>query len=235
MVYLFSVEPILATVYSLFIVGITAFIGSVNYLKEGLIDIKSSLFFVIPSVFVMLLMRKFVIPAIPDELNLFTLEFSKNTGILVLFSIVLLISSVSMIKGGVKSESKATEISLKEKFILISSGIATGLIGGAIGAGGGFIIIPALVLLAKMPIKKAVGTSLIIIAINSLVGFLSDLSGNYYFDWRLIFSFLAIAVVGIIVGGMAEKKISPAKLKLSFGYFIMIMGIYILFRETILK
>lgn len=233
MVYLFSVEPILATVYSLFIVGVTAFIGSVNYLKEGMINLKQSLYFAIPSVIIMILMRKFLIPSVPDNLNFLSFSFTKNTGILVLFSIVLLSSSISMIKGGVKAEINSQVMSNKDKLILIFSGVATGIIGGAVGAGGGFVIIPALVLLAKMPVKKAVGTSLIIIAINSLTGFISDLTGNYYFDWKLILIFLAIAIAGIITGGIFEKKISPGKLKVSFGYFILIMGIYIFLKETI--
>lgn len=235
MVYLFKVEPVLATVYSLFIVGSTAFAGSINYIRQGLINIKSSLLFAIPAVIIMFAMRKLVVPAIPNEFDILGVHIFKGTFILVFFSIVLLFSSMSMILGGVKNEKEHKVLSSKEKSVLILSGVGTGIITGMIGAGGGFIIIPALVLLAKMPMKEAVGTSLIIITINSLTGFAGDLTGNYEIDWGLILVFLAISILGIIIGSILVKKVAPAKLKVAFGWFILAMGIYIFIKEIFLK
>lgn len=235
MVYLFKVEPVLATVYSLFIVGSTAFAGSINYIRQGLINIKSSLLFAIPAVIIMFAMRKLVVPAIPNEFDIAGVHVLKGTFILGFFSIVLLFSSMSMIIGGVKKEKEHNSLTSKDKLILILSGASTGIITGMIGAGGGFIIIPALVLLAKMPMKEAVGTSLIIITINSLTGFAGDLTGNYQIDWSLILTFLLISIAGIFIGSILVKKVASAKLKIAFGWFILAMGIYIFIKEIFLK
>lgn len=235
MVYLFNVEPVLATVYSLFVVGSTAFAGSINYIRQGLINIKSSLLFAIPAVIIMFIMRKLVVPAIPAEFDIAGIHILKGTFILGFFSIVLLFSSMSMIFGGVKTEKENNILNSKERLILILSGAGTGIITGMIGAGGGFIIIPSLVLLARMPMKEAVGTSLIIITINSLTGFAGDLTGNYEIDWALILIFLVISIIGIIIGSMLVKKVPSVKLKVAFGWFILAMGIYIFIKEIFLK
>lgn len=235
MVYLFQVEPVLATVYSLFIVGFTAFTGSINYVRQKLINLSSSLLFAVPSVIIMFLMRKLVVPAIPAEFDIAGIHILKGTFILGFFSVVLLFSSATMILGGVKKEAQKKELNNKEKVTLILSGVGTGIITGMIGAGGGFIIIPALVLLAKMPMKEAVGTSLIIITINSLTGFAGDLTGNYDINWFLMISFLVVSIVGILIGSALVKKVAAAKLKKAFGWFILAMGVYIFIKEIFLK
>ena len=106
-----------------------------------------------------------------------------------------------------------------------------GAITGLVGAGGGFLIIPALVLLAKLPMKQAVGTSLIIIAAKSLIGFTGDLKRNKIIDWHFLLVFSAIAVVGIIAGSILSKRIPNEKLKPAFGWFVLAMGVYIISKE----
>ena len=113
-------------------------------------------------------------------------------------------------------------------------GTMVGTVTGLVGAGGGFLIIPALVLLRKLPMKEAVGTSLVIIAANSLIGFLGK-SRDIILDWNLLFMIAGFAIFGIFVGSFISKKIDGAKLKPAFGWFVLIMGIYIILKETLLK
>ena len=238
MVYLFHVDPVLATVYSLFIVGTTTLFGAGSYLKNKLIDIKSALYFAIPSVISMFITRTILLPAIPEVLlgnGSFTLY--KGEAILSFFAIIMITSSYSMIKGGVKEkgDEEFVKPNAKQLVLLGIYGLVVGVVTGFVGAGGGFLIVPALVILAKMPIRQAVGTSLIIIAANSLAGFAGDLTGNYEIDWILLLSFLFLSIGGIFLGSYFTKFVSPSRLKLIFGWFVLIMGVYIITKELILK
>ena len=143
----------------------------------------------------------------------------------------MLLSSVSMIFGSVKERDAGSEMNGKEILTLIFYGLFVGLITGLIGAGGGFLIVPALVFFAKIPVKAAVGTSLLIIAINSLTGFAGDLMGDYLIDWKLLFVFLGFAIAGIFLGSYLTKYISGKSIKKSFGWFVLFMGVYIIIRE----
>jgi uncharacterized membrane protein YfcA len=105
---------------------------------------------------------------------------------------------------------------------------------GLVGAGGGFLIIPALVIFSKLPMKQAVGTSLLIIAVKSLFGFTGDL-GKQTMDWQLLLSVTALAIVGIFVGNALGKKVSANSLKKGFGWFVLVMGIYIIIKELFIK
>jgi uncharacterized membrane protein YfcA len=111
-------------------------------------------------------------------------------------------------------------------------GSVVGLITGIVGAGGGFLIIPALVLLAKLPMKMAVGTSLLIIAAKSLIGFLGDLS-TQTIDWQMLLIFTSLSIVGIFIGSALSKKINEKILKTGFGWFVLVMGIYIITKELL--
>ena len=232
MVYLMGIDPVLSTVYSLFIVGTTTLIGSFTYVKNGLVNFKTSLAFAIPSLISIFITRKFILPSIPDIL--YTGEsfvISKNLFVLFFFAIIMLLSSVSMIFGSVKERETGSEMSGKELVTLVFYGLFVGIITGLVGAGGGFLIVPALVFFARIPVKAAVGTSLLIIAVNSLTGFVGDLMGDYIIDWNLLFIFLGFAVAGIFAGSYLTKYISGGNIKKSFGWFVLIMGIYIIVRE----
>ncbi|MEX2597731.1 MAG: sulfite exporter TauE/SafE family protein, partial [Salibacteraceae bacterium] len=109
-------------------------------------------------------------------------------------------------------------------------GLVVGVLTGLVGAGGGFLIIPALVLLAGLDMKTAIGTSLLIISAKSLIGFLGDVS-NYIIDWEFLLIFSSIAIVGIFIGSFLSSKIDGQKLKSGFGWFVLIMGVLILIKE----
>ncbi|MBK8554786.1 MAG: sulfite exporter TauE/SafE family protein [Lewinellaceae bacterium] len=234
LVYLFSVDAVLATAYSLFIVGFTSLIGSFSHIKMGNIHWRTAIVFGIPAILTVFFTRAVIMPAIPLEVfTIGSFVVTKSILLLVLFAILMLLASYSMIR---KSKPKK-EVTGEVKFnypLILGEGIVVGLVTGLVGAGGGFLIIPALVLLANLPMKQAVGTSLVIIAAKSLIGFTGDLSGNEVIDWKFLGIFSAIAVVGILLGSLLSKRISDEKLKPAFGWFVLIMGLYILTKELIL-
>lgn len=233
-VYLFAVEPITATAYSLFVVGSTSVIGGFSHMRQGNVSWRTAVIFGVPSLISVFLTRAYLVPAIPDVLfsaELFTL--SKASGMLVLFAVLMVLAAISMIrkKKVQKEEDKATPTN---KYLLILlEGAGVGMITGLVGAGGGFLIIPALVLLANLPMKKAVGTSLVIIAVKSLFGFVGDLSTHSEIDWNFLLVFSAISMGGIIMGTMLSKRMSGEFLKPAFGWFVLVMGVYVLSAELI--
>jgi uncharacterized protein len=235
LVYLFKIDAVPATAYSLFIVGITSLVGSFSYFKNKLVNIRTAIVFGIPSIISVICTRAYILPAIPKEI--FTLgDFvvTKSILLMLLFAILMIAASYSMIKKNVKSEFENT---VEQKFnypVIIFEGAIVGLLTGLVGAGGGFLIIPALVILSKLPMKEAVGTSLAIIAAKSLLGFVSE-NSETIINWNIILSVSAFAIIGIFIGTMLSKKIDGAKLKPAFGWFVLVMGIYIILKETIFK
>jgi uncharacterized membrane protein YfcA len=235
LVYLFGVDATLATSYSLFIVGATSLVGAYKNYTKGFVDIKTALLFGAASITTVLLTRRFVIPLIPDTIwTSGSMVITKSFLTMVLFASLMLMASFSMIGGGKKTEEHTTNDGGNVLPSLILYGIGIGLVTGLLGAGGGFLLIPALVLLLRLPMKNAVGTSLFIIALNSLIGFTGDL-GRALIDWTFLLTLTAISVVGIIVGTELSKKVPGSKLKTGFGWFVMIMAVYILIKEIFLK
>lgn len=235
MVYLFGVQPLLATSYSLFVVGSTSLVGAVNNFKKGLVSIKTALLFGSASIVTVFLTRKFLIPHIPQQiltLGSFTVTQSMLT--MVLFAVLMVIASVAMIRNGGKKVEQDTREGKRDLPKLLAYGVAIGFITGILGAGGGFLLIPTLVLLVGLPMKEAIGTSLLIIALNSLIGFTGDI-GHFDIEWLFLLKITAIAIAGIFIGGFVAKKIQGEKLKKGFGWFVLVMGIYIIVREMVLK
>lgn len=233
LVYVLAVDPVTATAYSLFVVGTSALLGAVRNAKKGIVDFRTGIVFAIPAFIAVFLTRKFLIPAIPEELfSIGDYMVTKNVAIMIFFAFIMLVASISMIRGRKDRGDGEEEVSYNYSLILIE-GFVVGVLTGVVGAGGGFLIIPALVLFAKLPMKKAVATSLMIIAIKSLIGFLGDLQ-NVDIDWTFLVSFTSLSVVGIFIGIYLNKFIDGKKLKKSFGWFMLIMGVYIVLKETIL-
>jgi len=224
LVYLFGVNAELSTAYSLFIVGLTSLFGSFSHMRMGNIHWRTAIVFGIPSIISVYLTRHYLVPVIPNPIFG---GLSKDLAILIFFAIIMVAASYSMIRKGKPKMADETEVSFNYPMIL-AEGFIVGMVTGLVGAGGGFLIIPALVLLAKLPMKQAVGTSLMIIASKSLLGFLGDLGRGADIDWVFMLTFSAIAVVGIFSGAALSKKVSGDKLKPAFGWFVLIMGIYII-------
>ncbi len=233
LVYVLGVNPVLATAYSLFVVGSTSLVGAGTYMKKGLVNYKTALVFAIPSFIAVFLTRKFLVPALPDPL--FTVGeaiITKNIGIMVFFALIMLAASYSMITAKKCVDCDENEPVVFNFPMIALEGSVVGVITGIVGAGGGFLIIPALVLLAKLPMKLSVGTSLLIIAAKSLIGFLGDLS-TQTIDWQLLLIFTSLSIVGIFIGSALSKKINEKVLKTGFGWFVLVMGIYIITKELL--
>lgn len=235
MVYLFHVQPLLATSYSLFVVGVTSLFGAANNYKRGFVNVNTALLFGVASIATVFLTRKLVIPAIKDvTVSVAGLTITEPMFTMVLFALLMMAAAVSMIKTSkrpVPDIPSSKNINLSQ---LLLYGIGIGVVTGLLGAGGGFLLIPTLVMVVGLPMKEAVGTSLLIIALNSLIGFTGDL-GHFNIDWKLLLPVTAIAISGIFIGGAIAKKIPSEKLKKGFGWFVLVMGIYILLKEVFFK
>jgi uncharacterized protein len=231
LVYLSDIDATTATAYSLFIVGLTSAIGSVGYFRKGLINVKTAVIFGIPSIIAVYLTRAFIIPAIPDQIvELGNFMLTKNMMLMLLFAILMIAASYSMIK---KDKNPPSEEAGEQVFnypLIFLEGSVVGVLTGLVGAGGGFLIIPALVVLSKLPMKQAIGTSLAIIAAKSLLGFTGESFAGINWTFLLIFS--AFAIVGIFIGMFLSQKIDGKKLKPAFGWFVLVMGIYIIVKEV---
>ena len=140
-------------------------------------------------------------------------------------------SERSLIRKTSQQENKEAKVVYNYPLIMVE-GFVVGVITGIVGAGGGFLIIPALVLLAKLPMKRAVATSLFIIAIKSLIGFIGDIQ-NLDIDWTFLLSFTAVSIIGIFIGIWLNRFIDGKKLKKAFGWFVLVMGFYIIYKELV--
>ncbi len=226
LVYLFKVNPVLATAYSLFIVGLTALFGGLNYYRKKDVDLKVGFNFAVPSFTGVYLTRSFIIPNIP--MNIFTLgsiTLTKPLLIMTVFSFIMLLASISMIK---PKKDKQKPMSSPRFGLILLQGFTVGCIAGFVGAGGGFLIIPTLVLVIGLPMKRAIGTSLFIIATQSLLGFIGDVQHQAFIEWSLLFKIAGMALIGLVFGIYLSDKVSEKGLKKGFGFFVLTMGALIL-------
>lgn len=234
LVYLFDIEPTLATAYSLFIVGTTSLVGGVRSAMKKMVDFRTAVVFAIPSFIAVYLTRRYLVPLIPDTIvTINTFVVTKDVAIMVFFGIIMLTAAISMIRKKDKEPSEDQPIHYNYPMIVLE-GTVVGALTGIVGAGGGFLIIPALVLFAKLPMRMAVGTSLIIIAVKSLIGFLGDIGSGQDIDFRFIVIVSVIAIGGIFLGTYISRFIESHKLKSGFGWFVLAMSFYIILNEVIL-
>lgn len=235
LVYIFGISPVVSTSYSLFIVGSTSLVGAYGNYRRGLVNVKTALFFGLSSMVTVYLTRKLLVPLIPQ--NLFRIGHFQVTEPLLtmaLFAVLMLAASIGMISGR-QTQPGCLECDLGRNIVKLGlSAVGIGLTTGLLGAGGGFLLIPTLVLVLGMPMREAVGTSLLIIALNSLVGFAGDL-GHFVIDWYFLLTVTLVAVAGIFIGGRLARKLDSGQLKKSFGWFVLAMGCFILFKELILS
>ncbi len=230
LVYLFALSPVTATAYSLFVVGTSSLVGALRNMQKGLVDFKTALVFAVPAFIAVFCTRRFIIPNLPYILfSVGNLAVTKDLAIMVFFAIIMFLAAVTMIFNKRQETTGQTTVTYNYPIIILQ-GLGLGLVTGSVGAGGGFLIIPGLVLLAKLPMKKAVATSLLIIAINSLIGFTGDIA-TLDINWKFLLPFTAIAIIGIFIGIYLNNFIDGKKLKKAFGWFVLLMAIYILIKE----
>lgn len=230
LVYFLGYNPVIATAYSLFVVGSSSLVGVIQKHRKGLVDFKTGLAFCFPSFLAVYISRRFLVPAIPETLfSIGEFSLTKGMAIMIFFAIIMFLAAFSMIKSKKEQQISSASQPYYKTFI---QGVVIGVITGLIGAGGGFLYVPALVLWAGLDMKKAVGTSLIIVAINSLIGFYGDVQ-VLDIEWSFLLTFSSLTIIGILVGGYFSKFISSKKLKKSFGWFVLAMSIYIVLKELV--
>ncbi|TWR28567.1 sulfite exporter TauE/SafE family protein [Mucilaginibacter achroorhodeus] len=226
LVYFFAIDPLLATTYSLFVVGLTSTAGAVSHYLKGNVDVKTAFIFGLPSLAAVFIMRRWVMPVIP--VHLFTFghwTVTKSMLLMLVFAGLMLAASLSMIRKKKGSQIASSKVNYRR---LILQAIVVGLITGFVGVGGGFLIIPSLVLFAGLPMKKAVGTSLMVMTISSLLGVLGDITGHVVINYTFLAIFSGFAIAGIILGSYLTRFISDTRLKPAFGWFVLAMGIFVL-------
>ncbi|MCX7554187.1 sulfite exporter TauE/SafE family protein [Marinicella sp. S1101] len=230
LVYMMGVSPVVATGYSLLIVGSVALFGAFRYFKQGLIDVKPALLFAVPSIVAVYITRAFIMPAIPDPIISEPFVVSKDLAIMVFFAVLMVLAAVMMLRNSTDLKPKNGE---HHYFLVIIEGAIVGIATGILGAGGGFLIIPALVLLMGMPMKRAVGASLLIIALKSLIGFIGDIQSGIAFQLPMLMYFFAATIAGMWIATVIAKDIDGDKLQKIFAYFTLIIAAVILFKELI--
>lgn len=237
LVYFFHLDPEIATGYSLFIVGTTALVGVFPKFKSGMVHIQTAIIFGIPSIITVYLTRAYLLPLIPDNIlviNDFVL--TKSKALLLLFALLMIASSFSLIKKEKHSSNHSDgAMIVKHPYpLIIAEGLLVGVLTGLVGAGGGFLIIPALVVLSKLPMKTAVGTSLLIIGLKSSIGFVGDLM-HHQVDWIFLSVITMLSIGGIFIGNRLVHLIEATSLKRSFGWMVLVMGIGMIIKELITR
>ena len=230
LVFLFKIEPQQATSYSLFIVGATSFIGAVQNSRNKSINFRTVYLFGLSSIITVFIMRRFIMPHIPKILfyiHDWAVELDFVT--MIMFALLMLLSSFSMIRNKKRESKINNEANFYSLFLY---GVGIGLVTGLLGAGGGFLLIPTLVVVVGLDMKTAIGTSLLIISLNSLIGFVSD-TGHFVIDWNLLLLITFIAIIGIFIGGLLRKSVDGNDLKKGFGWFVLVMAICIICKEII--
>jgi uncharacterized membrane protein YfcA len=231
LVYLFAVSPVLATSYSLFIVGCASLVGVWRYHLQGLVDYKTATIFLLPSFMGTHAARRMLLPSIPNEVAHFAnFTLGKDQLVMTVFAIIMVSASGSMIRAQ-RSKPQLIENAKSAILKLMALGFVVGFVAGFVGAGGGFLIIPALVVVGGIAMSTAVATSLFIISANSLVGFAGDLLGQVEIDWSLLVTATAVSTVGLFAGVRLSRSFSPGTLKVGFGWFVLVMGAWILARQ----
>ncbi|MEZ0539146.1 sulfite exporter TauE/SafE family protein [Fibrella arboris] len=231
-VYIFGIPTMLATSYSLFVVGTTSLVGSINHIWKKRVDLRVTGAFAAPSFISVYLSRRYVVPALPDPLvRLGSLNVPKSDAILFFFAISMVLAARAMIRD--KRPSQGIAADGRPRYgTLALDGLAVGLLTGIIGAGGGFLIVPMLVLLAGLPVQRAVATSVLIIAVNSFIGFLGDIQ-HTHLNWVFLLPFTALSIVGIFIGMYLARYVPPHTLRKGFGWFVLTVATYMILRELL--
>ncbi|MCI0922306.1 sulfite exporter TauE/SafE family protein [Sphingobacterium rhinopitheci] len=233
LVYVLGINPVLATTYSLLIIGTTSLVGAVSALQHKTIDFNKVIYFGLPSMLTVFLVRSYILPLVPDEFLIWGYAIHQENVLMVIFAIIMLYSAVSMIQG--KRIDIFPNIDKGNVFYIVIQGIMVGTVTGVVGAGGGFLIIPVLINSFGLTIKRAVSTSLVLITINSLIGIIGDIDRLNQFDWKLIISYILLSIIGLFIGFRLSNRIDNSVLKRGFGIVVFVLSIFILIQELFVK
>jgi hypothetical protein len=229
LVYLFSLDVVVASSYSLFIVGSTSVVGTALKHHDHFIDIPAAVQLGVPSVLATFCTRKWLVCSLPDILFTYgSIPITRRALLLSVFAMVVIISSLMVIHSRQSTSDEST--SRPYPLALILAGLGVGFLSGLAGVGGGFLILPALMLFAGLSFNVAAGSALPIIAMNSLVGFLGG-AYSHSVNWLFLASISMLATLGIFIGDLFASRFSPNTLKRIFGWSALVLGIWILVKE----
>ena len=230
--YVFGETMLLATTYSLFVVAVSASVGSVQRIRMGQVDFHKALIFVVPSMLTAFCIRLWIIPTIPANFAFFEINLSRASIITALLILVMVFTAQKTLRS--KREPSTEPTTAKT---IIGFGILTGILSGFIGAGGGFIIVPILLRMG-LEMKKAVATSMFIIAIQSGVALIGDIfnkeiaeSGGI--NWNLLFMITGVTIIGVFIGNLFQNKVSAKWLKKVFSILLLIVAAGLLFKMIV--
>lgn len=232
LVYLFHINPLEATYYSLIIVGSTAFVGALTKIKSWEILWDRVLAFWIPSLLATYFSRHFLVEQIPDHIGL----IEKWTLLLLIFGFIMFAAGCSIVckRKVAHFQEHARIIWWRKNFITTIEWWIVGMITGMVGAGGGFLIVPALMALEWLTLRSAVATSLVIITMNSMIGFLSWLPHEFSNEHTiLIITSISLALIGLSLGLILQKRIPTTIISKAFGIFTMSMALIMITRELL--
>lgn len=234
LVYLLNINPLLSTAYSLFVVGTTSLVGAIHYALKREVHYRAAVLFALPSFVTIFLIRRYVVPAIPNPiLTIESFQLSKTGALMALFGLVMLLASIRMLTDRNPQANSSGFLSRYDLLRVLLTGLFVGALTGLVGIGGGFLIVPALVLLVRLPMKKAVGTSLVIIAVNGFIGFASNMNLGTV-QWPFLATFTTLAILGILIGAYASRFVSGLQLRSVFGWLVLGLSLFILAKETLL-
>ncbi|MES1216461.1 MAG: sulfite exporter TauE/SafE family protein [Bacteroidota bacterium] len=233
-VYILEKDPVSSSIYSMFIVGLSSMIGSIKSMISGLIDFKVAILFGIPSVIGVLIARKLLFPSIPMQLaSIGSFVLSKEILLMLCLSVLMFLAGIKMLRSPNYNEPAIGTGKVVNTGLLLTRGLLVGIITGLLGIGGGFLIVPALYLYSKLPMKMAIGTALLLITLNSLISFLTSYT-SIPIDWVLLIKFSLGSILGILIGTKLSEKISGNYLKKMIGWFVLTISFYIVYKQFFL-
>lgn len=229
--YFFGESMLLATTYSLFVVAVASVLGVIQRINSGTntIDFRKGIIFAIPSMTVAFVIRGFLMPILPSEFNLMNWTFSRDQLIVALLIVVMLYTAINTLLSKRESSAGKTHV-----IVIVFFGILTGLLSGFIGAGGGFIIVPILMRMG-LDMKKAVGTSLLIICIQSSVAlfgdfFNSEITEGEGVNWLLLGAITGVTVAGVFLGTFLQRFFSGKHLRKIFSFLLIAVALGMLWK-----
>jgi uncharacterized membrane protein YfcA len=233
-VYILQKDPVSSSIYSMFVVGICSLVGSIRSVLNKLVDFKITILFGIPSVLGVLIARKLIFPAIPRRVfTIGSFVLSKDILFMLCLSVLMFFAAAKMLKAASHNDPGQDTDRPSRTGLLLLQGLLVGIVTGLLGIGGGFLIVPALYFWARLPMKMAIGTTLLIIAINSLFSFLTSYT-SMLIDWSLLLKFSTGAILGILAGTKLSSKIAGNYLKKIFGWFVLTISFYIIYKQFFL-
>lgn len=234
LVYAFGLPAWTATTYSLFIVGCTAAIGAARHARAGAIDYAAAMRFGLPALVAIHLVRALLFPRIPASFAVPMMGVvTKDLLVMTVLAIAMMASAYGMLRRPPLKPLPLPPSSSSAVFVKSAGrGFAVGLFTGMVGAGGGFLLVPALSMVERLPLERAIATSLFVIAVNSLLGFTGDVIAGAPIDWILLLSISGMAGLGMLGGTAFTRGLDDRHIRTVFGSTLVAIAVLMIGLEV---